>query len=151
MMADEDNCLWYSAVNRRPTMQEVYMKFAMEIANRSTCKERQVGCVVTSKDFENVYSVGYNGTYAGGANECDNITNKGGCGCVHSEVNALIKCSVKDKQKVIFITLSPCQDCAKLIINSGASKVYYAQDWKNNPGVELLKKANIECIKLEVK
>jgi dCMP deaminase len=130
----------------RPSMPEVHMRFALDLANRSTCNERSVGCVITSSDFENVYSVGYNGNYVGGSNGCDHKGHK--CGCLHAEVNALIKCYVKDKDKVAFVTLAPCENCAKAMINSGFSKVYYAVSWKDNPGIQLLNWAGVECIQL---
>lgn len=135
----------------RPTMLETFMEMAYIVARRSTCLERQVGCIIASPDFEQIYSIGYNGNYKSGPNICDPIGPDGKCGCIHAEVNALIKCSVKDKNKKIFITLSPCINCAKLIINSGASAVYYGTKWKNNPGVKLLENAGIPCIYLPIK
>ena len=129
-------------------MPVVYMKFAVLIAQRSTCLERQVGCVITSTDYENVYSVGYNGNAAGRDNECDGIGYKGSCGCVHAEQNALIKCNVKDKHKVAFLTLAPCTMCAKLMVNSGFSKVFYHEDWKNTEGIKILEFAKIEVTQI---
>ena len=132
----------------RPTMVSVYMEFAQLITQRSTCLERQVGCVITSADYENVYSIGYNGNAAGRDNECDGVGYKGSCGCVHAEQNALIKCNVKDKRKLMFCTLAPCTMCAKLMINSGFSKVFYHEDWKSAEGIRILRAAKIEVIKL---
>lgn len=127
----------------RPGMHAVYMDFALLIAQRSTCLERQVGCVITSADYENVYSVGYNGNASGRLNECDGIGYKGSCGCVHAEQNALIKCNVKDKNKIMFCTLAPCAMCAKLIVNSGFMKVFIRQDWKDTSGIDILTDAGI--------
>jgi len=64
--------------------------------------------------------------------------------CVHAEINALIKVRVNDPQKVVFVTGQPCITCAKAIINSGASKVYYRSAYRSNEGLELIKKAGIE-------
>jgi deoxycytidylate deaminase len=64
--------------------------------------------------------------------------------CVHAEINALIKVRVNDPQKVVFITGQPCATCAKAIINSGASKVYYRSAYRSNDGLDLVKKAGIE-------
>lgn len=131
----------------RPSMPDIYMDMAFNISMRSTCTERHVGAVITSKDFENVYSIGYNGNYKGGPNTCDHVGIK--CGCIHAEINALIKCSIKDKQKVMFVTLAPCEMCAKTMINSGFSTIYYGCSWKDNPGISLLEGAGIKCIHLE--
>lgn len=122
------------------------MRIAEIVATRSTCKERSVGCIITSSDYENVYSIGYNGGAKGFPNSCDGKGVK--CGCIHAEINALTKCFVKDPYKVMFITLSPCIMCAKSIINSGVSKVYYRELHKDVSGVQLLKSAGIQVIKL---
>ena len=132
----------------RPSMVEILMEFAESIARRSVCEERQVGAVITSSDFQRIYSMGYNGGAKGLNNGCMcKLGHK--YGCVHAEQNALVKCAALDKDKVIFVTLSPCTMCATLMINEGGYKaLYYSQDWKNNPGVKLLQQAGIECIKL---
>lgn len=130
-------------------MEEVFMRFAIDLSKRSTCEERSVGCVIASPDFETIYSVGYNGNYKGGPNGCDHLGVK--CGCIHAEINALIKCGVKDKDKVAFVTLAPCEACAKAMINSGFSRVYYGESWKDNPGIKLLSWAGVTCSLLKFK
>ncbi len=135
-------------MKERPTMKEVYMDFARQLAKRSTCQELQVGAVIASKDFEQIYAVGYNGNAKGMRNNCDGIGWKNSCGCIHAEQNALIKCSVKDKEKVMFITMSPCSMCAKLIINSGFSEIYINKIWKDTTGLLLLSKAGIATTEL---
>jgi dCMP deaminase len=137
-------------MGNRPTMEETYMKFAKLVAERSTCRERHVGSVITSADYERVYSIGYNGNAAGRINSCEGDGSSGGCKCIHSEINALIKCGVTDKNKVMFVTLAPCVMCAKTMVNSGFSKVFYLEDWKNNPGLTILRDASIVVTKLEV-
>lgn len=64
--------------------------------------------------------------------------------CVHAEVNALIKVRVNDPRKVVFVTGQPCPTCAKAIINSGASKVYYRAAYRSNDGLDLIRKAGVE-------
>lgn len=128
----------------RPLIQEVYSNFATEISKRSTCNELHVGAIVTSADFERIYSVGYNGGIKGGDNKCDNVGIK--CGCIHAEVNAMIKCSVIDKQKIMFVTTSPCEMCAKLIINAGFKAVYFSSLWKSTEGIFLIMKGGIEVL-----
>ena len=124
---------------------EVYMRMAEELAKRSTCARLQVGTVVTDARLENVLAIGYNGNARGLPNRCDS-TVPGQCGCIHSEVNALIKAPGSIKDKVVFVTNSPCVMCAKLIINSGVSHVYYRRAYRDPSGVELLGSAGVTAV-----
>ena len=121
----------------RIPLYEVYMRMAEELAKRSTCSRLQVGTVVTDARLENVLAIGYNGNARGLPNRCDSAT-PGQCGCIHSEVNALIKAPGAVKDKVVFVSNSPCVMCAKLIINSGVTHVYYRRIYRDPSGIELL-------------
>jgi dCMP deaminase len=123
-------------VDRIP-LYEVYMRMAEELAKRSTCARLQVGTVVTDQRLENVLAIGYNGNARGLPNRCDSST-PGQCGCIHSEVNALIKAPGAVKDKVVFVSNSPCVMCAKLIINSGVTHVFYRRIYRDPSGIELL-------------
>jgi dCMP deaminase len=121
----------------RPRLEQVYMNFARDLSRRGTCsqvgptgKPRRAGAVITTSDFLNVLSVGYNGNYAGGPNECDNpdATGDARCGCIHAEMNAIAKSDNSFKDKFLFVTSIPCALCAKLIINSGFSRIYIFMD-----------------------
>lgn len=127
-----------SKQSTRPSKEEIMMKLAESVSLRSSCKRLHVGSVITSYDFKNIKAYGYNGNYAGGPNECD-VDLQGNCGCVHSEINALIKAKIEETD-VIFITDSPCVSCAKCIINSGIKIVYYRRDYRSQDGLNLLKK-----------
>jgi dCMP deaminase len=126
----------------RIPLYEVYMRMAEELAKRSTCSRLQVGTVVTDARLENVLAIGYNGNARGLPNRCDS-TVPGQCGCIHSEVNALIKAPGSVKDKVVFVTNSPCVMCAKLIINSGVTHVFYRHAYRDPSGVELLQSATV--------
>lgn len=126
----------------RIPLYEVYMRMAEELAKRSTCARLQVGTVVTDARLENVLAIGYNGNARGLPNRCDS-TVPGQCGCIHSEVNALIKAPGNVRDKVVFITASPCVMCAKLVINSGVTHVFYRQAYRDPSGVELLVSAGV--------
>lgn len=121
---------------------EVYMRMADELAKRSTCTRLQVGTVITDAQLENVLGIGYNGNATGLPNRCDS-TVPGNCGCIHSEVNALIKAPGAVKDKVMFVTNSPCVMCSKLIINSGVTHVFYRKQYRDPTGVELLSEAGL--------
>jgi len=133
----------------RESIESVLMKFALLLSSRSTCERLNVGCIITSNDFQRVYSYGYNGNAKGFSNSCDS-SEPGRCGCIHAEANALIKCSIPDPHKVIFITQSPCKMCAKMIVNSGASHVYYFSDYRSDEGLEVLLRGNINSSKLKL-
>lgn len=123
----------------------VFANFARELAKLSKCEERKVAAIVTDKDLAQIYSIGLNGGPKGLVDCMCKIDGK--YGCVHAEINALIKCRSDAPDKVMFVTLSPCKQCAAAIINApgGFSTVYYLQEWKDTTGIELLRKAGIRC------
>jgi dCMP deaminase len=134
-------------VDRIP-LYEVYMRMAEELAKRSTCARLQVGTVVTDARLENVLAIGYNGNARGLPNRCDSAV-PGNCGCIHSEVNALVKAPGGQRDKVVFVTDSPCVACAKLMINSGVTHVYFRRQYRDPSGVELLAQAGITPVHYE--
>lgn len=123
----------------RPRFEDIYMRLAIMMAERSTCVRLAVGCVITSTDYRYVYGVGYNGNASGLPNTCDRET-PGSCGCVHAETNAVINCRVpRDTPKVVLATHLPCEACAKNLINLGGVKqLYYRNDYRIKRGLELL-------------
>jgi dCMP deaminase len=129
----------------RISLYEVYMRMAEELAKRSTCTRLQVGTVITDPYLENVVAIGYNGNAKGLPNRCDS-TVPGACGCIHSEVNALVKAPGGMADKVAFVTDSPCIMCAKLMINSGVSHVSYRREYRDPRGVELFRQAGVTAV-----
>ena len=122
--------------------------FAMSLAKQSKCREKQVAAIITDKDMSQVYSIGING---GPKGLVDCMCGMGGkYGCIHAEINALIKCRSDARDKVLFVTLSPCVACAAAIINAPGSfsTVYYIEAWKNTEGIRLLKQAGIKVIQI---
>lgn len=134
--------------SERIPLYEVYMRMAEELAKRSTCSRLQVGTVVTDANLENVLAIGYNGNAKGLPNRCDS-TVPGNCGCIHSEVNALVKAPGGVKDKVVFVTDSPCVMCAKLMINSGVTHVFFRRKYRDPSGVELLVSAGVTPVHYE--
>ncbi len=123
--------------------KQVFKNFTKDLSNLSKCTERHVAAIITDKDLTQVYSIGINGGPVGLANCMCVIDGK--YGCIHAEINALVKCTSTDSEKVMFVTLAPCKQCATAIINApgGFSKVYYFEDWKEDYGIQLLKAAGI--------
>lgn len=122
----------------------VFKRFAQDLAKLSKCTERQVAAIITDKELSQVHSIGINGGPKGLADCMCNIDGK--YGCIHAEINALIKCKNADKDKVMIVTLSPCKQCAAAIINAPGSfsAVYYIEQWKDDSGIKLLKAAGIQ-------
>lgn len=127
----------------RPSLELIYMELAHQIARRSTCKRLQVGCVISSQNLEHIYSVGYNGTAKGLPNDECRVEDTGNCGDIHAEINAMVKVGVRDSHKIFFLTVNPCETCAKLIVNSGAWKVYIAGEYRIPTGNKILAQSGI--------
>lgn len=124
---------------------EVYMRMAEELAKRSTCSRLQVGTVITDPALEHVVSIGYNGNARGFPNRCDSDT-PGACGCIHSEQNAVVKAEGHLRDKVAFITASPCVMCAKLLIQSDVTHVFYRDPYRKADGLEVLRKGGVKTV-----
>jgi len=133
-------------MNNRPTWDEVWMKMAETIALRSHHPEWKVGSLIVSSDNTQVLSLGYNGNAAGMSN-VPQSTQPGESGLLHAEINALLKLDYNNpKDKIMYLTLSPCENCAKAIVNSGIKKVVYKQKYRDLTGVNILKKVGIEVL-----
>lgn len=129
----------------RPPLYEVYMRMAEELALRSTCSRLQVGTVITDPTLENVVAIGYNGNARGFPNECDSDV-PGACGCIHSEMNALVKAPGQLRDKVAFVTASPCVMCAKLIVQANVSHVFYREAYRKRDGLDVLERAGLTAV-----
>lgn len=132
----------------RPSMLDVWVNLAKDLALRSTCSRLQVGAVVVSADLKIIYSYGYNGNYRGGPNECDRPEEVGNCGCIHAEDNASRYSLGKGDNMVLIATVVPCLTCSKRIINDGKIwKVIYLQDYRSEEGKNLLENNGIFVLK----
>ena len=125
-----------------------YLDFARWVARKATCPKKQVGCVIVDSKL-NLLSTGFNTV----SNKCISCIFKPcskrfkKCHAVHAEALALLKCKDVKKIDTIYVTLSPCFDCAKLIVMTGCKRVVYLEDYKKNDGLKLLRKNKIEIIK----
>ena len=129
----------------RPTLYEVYMRMAEELAKRSTCARARVGTVITDASLSNVVGIGYNGNARGFPNRCDS-DEPGSCGCIHSEQNALVKAPGHLRGKVAFVTASPCVRCAKLMIQANVSHLFYREAYRDPEGVNVLKQGGVTVV-----
>ena len=111
----------------RPGWDEIWMNFAQSIAKRSCDSKYQVGAVIVNSENTQVLSIGYNGDQKGGSNKRDS-TETGHSGFIHAEINALIKMDYNNPcKKKMYLTLSPCEVCAKAIVNAGINELIYSE------------------------
>jgi dCMP deaminase len=138
---------------RRPSFNEVWMRLAITMSDRSTCVRRRVGCVIVSTDNRRVLAVGYNGNAEGLPNECDAPSVKSGCGCIHAEENATISCvEPRSTPKVVYTTVFPCKMCAKRLVQlGGVVKVYFKEDYHNVDASKVFEVAGVETARLNDK
>ena len=121
-------------------------------AKNSYCTRRQVGALVVKNNM--IISDGYNGTPSGFENVCEDDNGITKPYVLHAEANAITKLarsSNNSEGATIYITASPCIECAKLIIQAGIKRVVYGEKYRLTDGIDLLKRAGIEVIYLEVK
>jgi dCMP deaminase len=119
-------------------------------SKRSHCKRLQVGAVISKNG--RILSTGYNGAVTGAPNECECSENKTKPGIIHAEANAILfaaKEGISTKGCAIFITHAPCVECAKMILQSGISSVYYSEYYRDDTGLKFLEANNILPIKLD--
>lgn len=127
---------------------EAYMDVAERFAQLSSAQRLQVGAIVVKDD--RIISIGYNGMPTGWTNECEH-ENKTKPEVIHAESNAISKLArgtESGEGACIFITHSPCMDCAKLIYQSGIATVYYKESYRSTQGIEFLTKSNIDVVKV---
>ncbi|MBC8416903.1 dCMP deaminase family protein [bacterium] len=133
-------------------LDKTYIDMARVWARLSHAERKKVGCLVVKDN--RIISDGYNGTPYGFDNACEFPTRFGfetKPEVLHAESNALTKLAKSTQSSTgatVYITLSPCFDCSKLMVQSGIARVVYLEDYKNLDGVDLLRKAGIEAVKL---
>ena len=126
-----------------------YLRMARIWAENSYCKRRQVGALVVKDKM--IISDGYNGTPSGFENVCEDDGNVTKPYVLHAEANAITKLARSNNNSegsTIYITASPCIECAKLIIQAGIKRVVYGEKYRLTDGIELLERAGIEVIYL---
>jgi dCMP deaminase len=120
-------------------------------SKNSYCIRRQVGALIVKDRM--IISDGYNGTPEGFENVCEDENNKTKPYVLHAEANAITKVAKSNNSSegsTLYITTSPCMECAKLIIQSGIRRVVYSDKYHSNDGIELLERAGIEIVFLEI-
>ncbi|MCF4100393.1 dCMP deaminase family protein [Gillisia sp. M10.2A] len=124
---------------------KAYLRIAREWGNLSHCKRKKVGALIVKDRM--IISDGYNGTPTGFENCCEDEEGYTKWYVLHAEANAILKVASSTqscKGATLYITMSPCKECSKLIHQAGITKVVYYMDYKDNSGLDFLRKAGIE-------
>lgn len=141
--------MYKSIIEKQHRYDRAYIGMAREFSKLSYAERAKVGCIIVSSKGQ-VVSQGYNGMPSGMDNRCEHEDENGNivtnAEVLHAESNAITKCAKWGSSTegcTIYITLSPCVECAKLIIQAGIRRVVYGERYRNTEGIELLERANI--------
>ena len=127
-----------------------YMKMATEWSKLSYCHRKQVGALIVKDNM--IISDGYNGTPSGFENICETQDGETKWYVLHAEANAILKCAKHGqscKGADLYLTLSPCKECSKLIHQAGIKRVIYNKEYKDPSGIKFLKKAGVKITYLK--
>ena len=127
-----------------------YLKIAREWGQLSYCQRKKVGAIIVKNKM--IISDGYNGTPSGFENCCEDEEGRTKWYVLHAEANAILKVAKSTQScenATLYITMSPCRDCSKLIHQSGIVRVVYQNSYKDLAGIEFLKRAGVEVIQIE--
>lgn len=130
---------------KKAKYDKAYLRIAKEWGQLSYCKRKQVGAIIVKDRM--IISDGYNGTPSGFENCCEDDAGLTKWYVLHAEANAISKVARSTQScegATLYITLSPCKDCSKLIHQSGIKRVVYHEEYKDCSGIYFLKKAGVE-------
>jgi dCMP deaminase len=122
-----------------------YLRMSSSWARLSHCRRKQVGALIVKDDM--IISDGYNGTPSGFDNCCENDNGETHWYVLHAEANAILKVAKSTNNArgaTLYLTLSPCKDCSKLILQAGIKRVVFVSLYKDNEGVNFLEAAGVE-------
>lgn len=136
--------------NKQLKYDKAYLRIAREWGKLSHCSRKKVGAVIVKDRM--IISDGFNGTPTGFENPCEDEEGYTKWYVLHAEANAILKVAGSTqscKNATLYITLSPCKECSKLIHQSGIKRVVYANEYKDTSGVQFLEKAGVEITYLK--
>lgn len=136
---------------KKKRYDKAYMKMASEWAKLSHCKRKQVGALIVKDRM--IISDGFNGTPSGYDNECETPDNTTKWHVLHAEANAILKVARSTQScndATLYVTLSPCKECSKLIHQSGIKRVVFGRKYSDTEGIDFLKEAGVQVDYLEL-
>ena len=138
-------------MDKQDILDSRYIRMAQIWAENSYCKRRQVGAIIVKDKM--IISDGYNGTPVGFENVCEDENGHTKAYVLHAEANAITKVAQSNNSSngaTLYVTSSPCIECAKLIIQAGIKRVVFGEIYRITDGIELLKRAGVECVQLSL-
>ena len=139
-------------MKKQERYDRAYIKLAIEWAQLSHCRRKKVGAIIVKNRM--IISDGYNGTPSGFENCCEDENGKTKWYVLHAEANAILKTASSThncKNSVLYLTLSPCKDCSKLIHQAGIKRLVYLKKYSDTSGIKFLKEAGVEVVKFDEK
>ncbi len=136
--------------SKQEQLDRKYLAMSEIWSENSYCKRKKVGALLVKDKM--IISDGYNGTPEGFENICEDQNDKTKAYVLHAEANAITKVAKSNNSSygaTLYVTTSPCLECAKLIIQAGISRVVFSDKYRLEDGLELLKKTNIEIVHIE--
>lgn len=136
--------------NKQLRYDKAYLRMANTWAELSHCSRKKVGAIIVKDGM--IISDGYNGTPAGFDNCCENENGETHWYVLHAEANAILKLARSTNNGVgstLYLTLSPCKDCSKLILQAGIRRVVFMNNYKDETGVQFLKNSGLELVQIE--
>ncbi len=136
--------------SKQARYDRAYLRMATEWAKLSYCERRQVGAIIVKNNI--IIADGFNGTPSGFENCCEDSNGRTHWYVLHAEANAILKLAKSNNRgqnSTLYITLSPCKDCSKLILQAGIKRVVYIKGYKDSEGIDFLSKAGIEIVQIE--
>ena len=136
-----------SSDDKQQVLDRRYLRMARIWAENSYCERRKVGALLVKDKM--IISDGYNGTPAGFENICEDENGVTKSYVLHAEANAITKIAQSNnnsKDATLYVTTSPCIECSKLIIQAGIKRVIFQELYRIHDGIDLLKRAGIECV-----
>ena len=137
------------SVKKQLKFDKAYLRIASEWGKLSHCKRRQVGALIVKDRM--IISDGYNGTPTGFENCCEDQEGLTKWYVLHAEANAILKVAGSTqscKNATLYITMSPCKDCSKLIHQAGIKRLVYKEGYKDDAGLVFLEKAGVEIVQI---
>lgn len=147
----EKGWIKYPDPEKQSRYDKAYLQMAREWGKLSHCKRKQVGAILVKEGM--IISDGYNGTPSGFENECEDESGDTKWYVLHAEANALTKVARSTNNAwnaTLYLSLSPCPECSKLILQSGIKRLVYISQYKDLSGLELLEKAGIEIDQVDI-
>ena len=145
-----DTVIKYPDTVKQRRYDIAYLKMAKEWAKLSHCHRKQVGALIVKNGM--LISDGYNGTPSGFANNCEDENEDTLWYVLHAEANAITKVARSTNSadgSTLYLTMSPCKECSKLILQCGIKRLVYTREYKDDSGILFLKEAGIEIEHLE--